>query len=83
MVEIGIDEAKTNLADLLKRVEMGELVTITNEGVPVADLVPSASRVAQCQRTADAIAALKAMRRQNKIAITQSEFIEMRKSGRR
>ena len=81
MLEIGIYEAKTNLADLIKKVERGELVTITNRGVPVADLVRSASRGAQ--QTADAIAAIKAMRRQNETTITQSEFKEMRERGRR
>ncbi|MET3107766.1 prevent-host-death family protein [Oxalobacteraceae bacterium GrIS 2.11] len=79
MIEIGIYEAKTKLADLLKQVERGELVTITNRGKPVADLVPSASRLAQ--QTSDAIAAIKAMRKPN--SIDQTQFDEMRQRGRR
>ena len=41
MKEIGSYEAKTNLPELLRRVENGETFTITNRGKPVADLVPS------------------------------------------
>jgi prevent-host-death family protein len=79
MLEIGIYEAKTKLAELLKQVEKGELVTITNRGVPVADLVPSASRVSQ--QTDDAIVAIKTMRKPN--GIDQIQFNEMRLRGRR
>jgi prevent-host-death family protein len=79
MLSIGIYEAKTKLADLLKQVEKGELVTITNRGVPVADLVPSASRVAQ--QTSDAINAIKAMQKPS--GIDQTQFNEMRLRGRK
>ena len=37
---IGSFEAKTRLSELLKRVESGERITITNHGRPVAHLVP-------------------------------------------
>lgn len=57
MCEVDIDEAKKNLADLIKQVQQGERVTITNRGERVADLVPSASRAAQ--RTSEAIEAIK------------------------
>jgi len=40
MVRIGAYEAKTHLAELLRRVEGGERITITRHGVPVAELVP-------------------------------------------
>jgi len=33
-------ETKTHLADLLRRVQKGESITITKHGVPVARLVP-------------------------------------------
>jgi len=79
MIEIGIYEAKTKLAELLKQVENGELVTITNRGVPVADLVPSASR--KVQQTIDAIAAIKSLQKPN--SITEEQFKEMRLRGRR
>ena len=35
---VGVHEAKTQLSDLLRRVEAGETVVITRRGVPVAEL---------------------------------------------
>jgi prevent-host-death family protein len=78
MREYGVYEAKTKLPDLIKQVQKGERVTITNRGEPVADLVPSASRAGQ--QTMEAIEAIKAMRTGT---IDQSEFVEMRLRGRR
>jgi prevent-host-death family protein len=78
MREYGVYEAKTKLADLIKQVQQGERITITNRGEPVADLVPSASRVAQ--QTMEAIEAIKAMRTGS---IDQAQFVEMRLRGRR
>lgn len=40
MTTIGTYEAKTNLPELLHRVEAGESITITRNGKPVARLVP-------------------------------------------
>ena len=40
METINIHQAKTNLARLLSRVELGEEITISNQGIPVAKLVP-------------------------------------------
>lgn len=71
-------EAKTKLADLIKQVLQGELITITNRGEPVVDLVPSASRAAQ--QTKEAIAGIKAMRVGT---IDQAEYTEMCLRGRR
>lgn len=78
MREYGVYEAKTKLPDLIKQVQRGERVTITNRGEPVADLVPSASRVAQ--QTIEAIEAIKALRTGT---INQAQFVEMRQRGRR
>lgn len=78
MREYGVYEAKTKLPDLIKQVQEGERVTITNRGKPVADLVPSASAAAH--RTSEAIAAIKAMRVGT---IDQTQFAEMRRRGRR
>lgn len=78
MREYGIYEAKTKLPDLIKQVQQGERITITNRGQPVADLVPSASHAAQ--QTQDAIAAIKAMRT---ASVDQAQFSEMRRRGRR
>ena len=78
MRKYGVYEAKTKLPELIKQVLQGERVTITNRGEPVADLVPSASRVAQ--QTKEAVKAIKAMRTGT---ITQAQFTEMRLRGRR
>jgi prevent-host-death family protein len=78
MREYGVYEAKTRLPDLIRQVQQGERITITNRGEPVADLVPSASRAAQ--QTKEAIAAIKAMRSSD---IDQARFNEMRVRGRR
>ena len=42
MSEIGVYEAKTNLAALINRVQSGERITITRHGAPVAVLIPAA-----------------------------------------
>lgn len=38
---VGVHEAKTQLSDLLRRVEAGETIIITRRGVPVAELHPA------------------------------------------
>ena len=40
MVTASISEAKAKLSALLERVKAGETVTITDRGVPVAQIVP-------------------------------------------
>ncbi len=40
MITVGSFEAKTKLAELLDKVEQGEMVTITRHGKPVARLLP-------------------------------------------
>ena len=55
--EIGLDEAKTKLPELLRNVQAGNRYTITLRGEPVADLVP-----AEGSKQADAAAAVGAMR---------------------
>ncbi len=37
---VNIHEAKTQLSQLLKRIALGETVTIARDGTPVAQLVP-------------------------------------------
>lgn len=39
-MEVGVHEAKTHLSRLLRRVELGEEITIRNGGRAVARLVP-------------------------------------------
>jgi prevent-host-death family protein len=43
MASVGSYEAKTRLAELLKRTAKGERITITKHGVSVAVLVPAPS----------------------------------------
>ena len=40
MTEIGLDEAKTNLSNLLKRIENGQRFSITNRGKVIALILP-------------------------------------------
>ena len=44
MRSVGAHEAKTNLARLLDEVAQGHTILITRHGVPVAELVPYATR---------------------------------------
>lgn len=41
MTTVGAYEAKTKLPELLKRVELGEHITIARHGRPVAVLIPA------------------------------------------
>ena len=78
MREYGVYEAKTKLAELIKRVQQGERVTITNRGEPVAELIPSATRAAR--QANEAIAAIKAMRTGS---LDRGQSEKMRARGRR
>jgi len=40
MATVGAYEAKTKLPELLKRVELGEHITIARHGTPIAMLIP-------------------------------------------
>ena len=58
-------ETKTHLAELLRRVQNGESITITKHGVPVARLVPM--ETAEGPDVGDTIAAILEFRKGNKI----------------
>lgn len=81
MQTFGIYEAKTRLNELLKRVQQGERLTITNRGMPVAELIPSAS--GERSRVAEAIATIKSLRRKSKSSVSSVELKSFRESGRR
>jgi prevent-host-death family protein len=49
MITVGSFEAKTKLAELLDKVEDGEVVTITRRGKAVARLVPTRSEEGAAQ----------------------------------
>lgn len=40
METVNIDQAKTNLSELLSRVELGEEIIISSQGIAIAKLVP-------------------------------------------
>lgn len=40
MENVTIHQAETNLSELLARVELGEEIVISDQGVPIAKLVP-------------------------------------------
>jgi prevent-host-death family protein len=68
-------ETKTHLADLLRRVQRGESITITKHGVPVAKLVPVEGYGTKDVR--EAIEALLEFRKVNKLrGVTIKEMIE-------
>jgi prevent-host-death family protein len=47
VTSVGVHEAKTQLSELLRRVEAGEEVVICRGTVPVARLVPANQRLGQ------------------------------------
>ena len=59
---IGTFEAKTKLAEILKRVENGERITITRRGAPIAEIIPAIKRHDQ-QSVREAVCALKEFRK--------------------
>jgi prevent-host-death family protein len=76
--EIGSYDAKTRLPEILRRVEAGEVFTITKHGKPIADLVPSKS--AANFQTETAIAnILKAKRHR----LSDSLLRELKDAGRK
>jgi prevent-host-death family protein len=77
---ITVSDAKTQLSDLLNRVQAGERVTITVRGEPVADLVISAED--RTMRRKEAGAKLLAMMERGG-NMTQEEVKEAREHGRR
>ena len=78
MKQVGVYDAKTNLAKLLDEVERGEMVTITRHGRPVARLVPVNGRQRSVQ---EAIAAIEDFARRHPLGdLNIKELIE---EGRR
>jgi len=76
--EIGSYEAKTKLPEILRRVESGEVFTITNRGKAVADLIPS--RLVNRKKAKLAVSNLI---KAPKVKISDNEFNELREAGRK
>jgi prevent-host-death family protein len=52
--EVGIDEARANLSELVNRVAFGgERITITRRGRPLVDLVPHSDNPSDTDTTED------------------------------
>ncbi len=76
--EIGTYDAKTKLAEILRKVGSGQSFTITNRGKPVADLVPSK----ESEKNKAAIAINNILRAQ-KHSVSDSELDNMKLNGRK
>ncbi len=61
MLSVGSYEAKTRLAELLRRVEEGERITITRHGRPVALLMPPQG--SSDRTVSDVVQEIKSLRR--------------------
>ncbi|MDH3320579.1 MAG: type II toxin-antitoxin system prevent-host-death family antitoxin [Betaproteobacteria bacterium] len=83
MITVGSFEAKTKLAELLDKVEGGEIVTITRRGKAVARLVPATSEegAAQMRRLVEDIKRNRVGR--GKPARPGTTIAELIKAGRR
>ena len=83
MQTVGAYEAKTHLPKLLEQVAMGEAITITKHGVPVALLIPIPTQKSGLhkQELASVIADLRALKRETSLGgLSVKELIE---EGRR
>lgn len=76
--EIGSYDAKTKLAEILRRVESREGFTMTNRGKPIADLVPSEAKT----RT-KATLAVENILKMKKHTVTDRELAELKSQGRK
>lgn len=81
MREIQASEAKTHLPQLLDDVERGETILITRHGRPIARLVPEADR--RQAEINEAIANIRAMRRNKTDKLTLDEILTSRHEGHR
>lgn len=84
MEEVGVYAAKTHLAELLARVELGERILITRHGKPVAELVPPAPH--DPQRIRDAMERLRVVRAKlgkRGIKFTREEIVAWVSEGRK
>ncbi|MEJ0061988.1 MAG: type II toxin-antitoxin system prevent-host-death family antitoxin [Alphaproteobacteria bacterium] len=82
-MEVSSYEVKTKFAEMLRRVEAGESITVTRRGVPVATLNPFKSR-RDAEKIRQAAADIHALRaRLNLRGITWENVKTWRDEGRR
>ncbi|MFK5985427.1 MAG: type II toxin-antitoxin system prevent-host-death family antitoxin [Pseudomonadota bacterium] len=75
---VGSYDAKTKLAEILRRVNSGESFTITNRGKPVADLIPSRS-----DRRIKAESAINNILKATKHQVSDALLEELKEEGRK
>jgi prevent-host-death family protein len=78
MTEVGIYDAKTRFAELVKRVMSGESIIITKRGKPVAELVALRAR-----QTSDLGALIFTIKANRVGKINRKLFSELKLDGRR
>lgn len=78
MTEVGIYDAKTRFAELVKMVKRGESIIITNRGKPVAELVAPRER-----QTSDLSALISSIKANRVGKINRKIFNELKLDGRR
>ena len=54
-MQASVQEAKTNLSKLLKKVSRGERVIITRHGIPTAELVPARAKLVKLGSLRDVV----------------------------
>ena len=79
MKSVGAFEAKTHLSELLDLVALGERITITRRGVPVARLVPLSAEESRTPQ--EAAAALRDLR--GGVTLGGADLRELIEEGRR
>lgn len=76
---VGSYDAKTKLPELLRRVELGESITITKHGKPIADLVPTGTAPEDDMQSV--IEGMFALRKS--LTMSDSTLDQRRKEGRK
>lgn len=76
--EIGSYGAKKKLPEILRRVEAGEAITITNRGKAVADIVPS-----RASNKNPALLAMDNILSAKKHSVTDDDLNELKEAGRK
>jgi prevent-host-death family protein len=75
MTTVGVSEAKKHFAKLLERVAEGESITITRDGVPVAELRPVGRKNSR-EQVEEAVQAIKELRARQQPWGNTRELIE-------
>lgn len=80
MLEVGMHEAKSRLSELVRLMQQGEEIYLTNHGVRVAELNPP--REMRKQKAAETIARLRKLAKEHPLG-TFDELMAWRREGLR